>query len=56
MPELLLPLHGSPSHGAVPPVIEPVPEEPDKPGDVEMDVGDDSGEHLEVQKEGAVYS
>ena len=55
-PELLLPVHGLLLHGAVPPAIEPIPKEPDKPGDVEMDVGDDSGEHLEVCKEGAVYS
>ena len=56
IPELLLPLHGSLSHGAVQPIIEPMPEEPDEPGDIEMDMGDDSGEPLEVWKEGVVYS
>ncbi len=56
MLELLLLVHGSPSCGAVPPAVELIPEVPDEPGDVEMDEGDDSGEHLEVCKEGAVYS
>ncbi len=56
MPELQPAVCKSHENVIVAPVIDPVPEEAGDVGDVEMDVGDNSGEHLEVCKEGAMYS